>query len=163
MKIKFPAILFFILIFSAVSTYGQKPAATIPDFSFYTLKDEKLFTKNDIQKDKKILFMLVDVGCEHCQKEVKTVGANYRKFKNVAFYIVSMDVKPALEKFMSSYGKELYGKPNVTPLLDKKPEFIEKFRPDKYPAMFIYSPSHQLIQYYGGLKNIDAVLKATGS
>ena len=48
---------------------------------------------------------------------------------------------------MSTYGSNLNRKKNVTLLEDPKNEFIVKFTPRKYPAMFLYSADKKLTDY----------------
>ena len=48
---------------------------------------------------------------------------------------------------MNKYRSNLNGKKNVTLLQDLKNEFIDKFKPRKYPSMFLYSAEKKLIDY----------------
>ncbi len=147
------------LIFFFESARAQfTPSPVIPDFTFQTLEG-KLFTKKDLASDKKTVFILFDVTCEHCQHEMEAIGKRYSSFRKVALYLVSMDTRPAIEKFMATYGKELYRKSNVTVLQDFKPEFIQKFSPDKYPAIYVYSKTGSLIQFFSGQKDVKDIEK----
>lgn len=150
-----------LFVFSNCSRAQSYGAQYLPDFTFEGMNG-KLFTKANVDKTKTSIFIFFDVTCEHCQHEIVDIGKNYASFKNVRFYLVSMDNKNSIMQFISTYGKQLYGKPNVTILQDFKPEFVQKFRPEKFPALFIYSKSGELIKYLSGqkkAKDILAVLK----
>lgn len=136
-----------------------QPAGIIPEFTFQSL-DGRLFSKKDLAHNRKMIFILFDVTCSHCQHEMEALGKHYDDFKNVAFYMVSMDTQSAIIQFMKSYGKQLYGKPNVKVLQDYKPEFVQKFMPDKYPAIFVYSERGALIKYLSGQKDVMEIVKA---
>lgn len=136
-----------------------KPSQVIPDFTFQTSKGEP-FSKNNLVRNRKLVFILFDVTCSHCQHEMKALGNKYSQLKHVQFYLVSMDDWAGIRKFMSSYGKGLNGKHNVSVLRDYKPEFIAKFRPDKYPAIFIYSTSGHLLNYFSGENDINKIVEA---
>ncbi|WP_374165206.1 peroxiredoxin family protein [Arcticibacter sp. MXS-1] len=149
-----------LLIVGMGNVFAQyKPAAVLPDFTFQTL-DSRLFSKKDIAKNRTSVIILFDVTCSHCQHEIQELGKRYGEFKQASFYLVSMDLKPAIIRFMSSYGKGLSGKPNVTVLHDYKPEFVQKFMPDKYPAMYIYSEKGELIKYLSGQKDVREIINA---
>ncbi|PWG80236.1 peroxiredoxin family protein [Pararcticibacter amylolyticus] len=155
---KISLLLAFVAILSGARAQ-TKPAPFIPEFTFQRL-DNRDFSKKDLVKNRKVVFILFDVTCNHCQHEIEGIGKKYEEFKHVAIYLVSMDTKPAIMKFMSTYGKNLYGKPNVTVLHDYRPEFVQKFYPDKFPAMFIYSDKGALSKYMSGQKDIKEVIKA---
>lgn len=160
-KILFAFLLAGLLTHSLITHAQVSPAPVIPDFTFQTLSGNP-FTKANLVSNKKIIFILFDVTCSHCQHEMQAFGKQYSKFKNVAFYLVSMDTKDAIEKFMNLYGQQMYGKPNVTVLRDFKPEFIVKFQPDKYPAIFLYGSNRRLIKYFSGQKDIKEIIAAAG-
>ena len=158
-----PILYVFFLLAGCSNAKSQQPkAAVMPDFKFYRL-DDTPFTRNDITAGKKSMVILFDTSCEHCQHEMEDIGSRYADFKDINFYLVSLDDKPEITGFMQTFGKELNGKDNVTVLQDKDHLFIPKFLPTKYPAMYIYSAKQQLIEYIGGQKDVEDVIAALKS
>jgi len=151
--------LFFIitLITLADNAFSQSPV--LPEFTFYSLDGIK-FTKDNIQTRTNSIFIFFDVTCGHCQKETEKLGNSFSKFRNTAFYLISMDEVPAIKKFMGSYGKAMMGKKNVTILQDKDRQFIPRFMPTRYPALFIYSPNGSLIKYFSGEADMKEIIEA---
>lgn len=154
-------ILFFICTTSAIS-YGQTPAQTVPGFQFYRF-NKTAFTNNDLSKDKRLFFVFFDADCEHCQKAVTYIGEHYTDFKEAAIYLLTMDDEGKAGRFMEKYGVKLKDKKNVTLLNDKNAEFIYKFKPRKYPSMFLYSKEKQLIAYEDNEESIFRFVNAIGS
>lgn len=151
--------LFALLLIFTTPVFAQNPVNTIPEFTFFRL-DGTPFTRSHLSKTNKIIFIFFDVTCHHCQKEAQTIGKNYSAFKGTSFYMVSLDEPPAIRQFMSTYGKGLYEKKNVTLLQDKNRQFIPKFYPSRYPAIFVYSPQGKLIKYFDSEIPIQQLLKA---
>ena len=154
--------LFLILLLSTAADKVFSQASSIPEFTFYRLDGTK-FRQGDVQNKSNSIFIFFDVTCSHCQKETEHIGNNYAKLKNAVFYMVSMDEIPAIKKFMASYGKLLNNKKNVTLLQDKDRQFIPRFMPTRYPAIFIYSPQGKLIKYFSGEIDIKEIIKAANS
>ena len=147
---------------SAAASKVFSQASSIPEFTFYKLDGTK-FTQTDVQKRTNTIFIFFDVTCSHCQKETERIGNNYSKLKNTAFYMVSMDEVPAIKKFMGSYGRLLNNKKNFTLLQDKDRQFIPRFMPTRYPAIFVYSPQGKLIKYFSGEVDMKEIIQATKS
>lgn len=146
------------LILTSNSLFAQLiPAKTIPEFTFYKLTGEP-FTQKQLKKEGKILFLFFDATCTHCQYEMQQIGTHYKYFQNTSFYIVSMDRKQQIENFMRTYGKELNGKNNVTVLMDTNRQFIQRFLPSQFPAVYIYNSNQQLLKYWDTVGNIDQIL-----
>jgi len=158
---KYFLILFFICVTGAAS-YGQTPSQTVPAFQFYRF-DKTTFTNKDLSKDKQLFFVFFDAGCEHCQKAVTYIGEHYSAFKDVSVYLLTMDGKDKTDQFMGKYGVKLKDKKNVTLLNDKNAEFIYKFKPRKYPSMFLYSKEKQLIAYEDNEESIFRFVNAISS
>ena len=59
--------------------------------------------------------------------------------------------------FMQTYGKKINGKKNVMVLLDPNNEFMMKFAPKQYPAIYIYSKG-KLLKEFSGITNINEIL-----
>jgi len=153
----------FLLLIGILPTSAQTRDSIMPDFKFFRLEDSSPFTKNNIDSKKKSIIILFDTSCSHCQDEIAAIGKQYSDFKNVNLYLVSMDIKTAIEVFMEKYGKELKGRKNVTVLQDSSNDFVPKFNPTKFPAMYIYSENKKLISYFGGQKDIKEIVKVVNS
>lgn len=148
------------LIISIVPSSAQIKDSAMPDFKFFKLEDLSPFTKHDIDSKKKSIIILFDTSCSHCQDEIAAIGKRYADFKRVNLYLVSMDDKASIESFMSFYGKELKSKKNVIVLQDTDRDFLPKFHPTKFPAMYIYSEAKKLISYFAGQKDLKEIVKA---
>lgn len=150
---------FVLLLLSEIQTVVAqlKPAQVIPDFAFYTMNNQ-LFTQKQLQKSNRILFLFFDATCPHCQYETKLIGQHYKEFKNTAFYLISMDRKLQIQNFVHQYAQPLEGQDNVTVLADVNRQFIEKFTPVQFPALYIYNKDRKLLKYWDTPVNIDQVL-----
>lgn len=141
---KFPLLLAFILCAFIVT--AQKPAEKIPSFQFYRL-DGSSFTNSSLAKNQLVFFCFFDVTCSHCQRAIAGINRQYRQFKSTALYLVSLDGKDDIKAFLERFGPTLTHQKNVTVLRDQQNEFIYRFRPQKYPSLFLYSKKHALLLY----------------
>ncbi|HCN83558.1 MAG TPA: hypothetical protein DIT07_08030 [Sphingobacteriaceae bacterium] len=148
-----------LLMVSCFSVMAQKTVTVLPDFKFVKM-DGTLFTKTQLKPQEKSIFIYFDPTCEHCQKEADEIGKRYNDFKNVSFYLISTSPKTEVNTFMQTYGKKINGKKNVMPLLDPNREFMIKFAPTQYPAIYVYSQG-KLIKYFSGTTNVNEILAAT--
>ncbi len=139
----------------------QNNGAEMPDFKFYRLQDSAAFQKADVEKGKKSIMILFDTSCSHCQNQMDSISQHYDQFKAINFYLVSFDDKKEIVKFMRKYGSNLDGKDNVTVLQDSGHDFIPKFQPTKYPAMYVYSEKRSLIKYLAGEAKIKDLIELT--
>jgi peroxiredoxin len=134
-----------LLLLGSVSN-GQKPAATIPGFRFLKL-DNTAFTNKDLDRDRLLFFCFFDVSCDHCQRALTQINQRHAEFKGASLYLVSLEKPDGIKNFLSHYGPGLAAKKNVTLLVDAENQFISRFKPVKYPAMFLYSKSGKLMLY----------------
>ncbi len=148
--------LFLILYVNTLS--AQQPAATIPEFTMFKT-DGSAFTKKQVAKDKTSLFSFFDVTCSHCLTTMKTLNKHTTDLKSLMVYLVSLDRKDAVIQFMNTNAPTLLKSKNVTILIDINYEFIPKFLPKKYPAVFVYDKNHKLKYYEGDEKNIEELIK----
>jgi thioredoxin-related protein len=155
MKYTIRILAFLLLAFSNI--YAQNPVKSIPEFLFYRL-DNRKFTKQNIQPGKKVFFVFFDSDCDHCQRAVLDINKNQKEFKNVAVYLVSLDDEQKINHFMTCYGPELKGRKNVTILLDPKNNFLPKFKPRKYPSMFLFAKDGKLITYEDNPENVFRII-----
>ena len=151
MKYLLRAIIFSLLI--SVNVAAQKPAATVPDFTFFKF-DKTAFTNKDLTAGKILFFVFFDTECDHCQHGIQYLNQHQKELAKAAVYLISMDSKEKVTGFLSKYGNNLTGKKNILLLQDTKNEFILRFSPRKYPSLFLYSPQKKLILYDDDEKNL---------
>jgi len=126
--------------------YAQIPAQTLPDFTFSRL-DRSPFTNRDLPPGKMFFFIFFDSDCDHCQRAVKNIDQQYKSFQNIAICLISVDDHDKINRFVNTYAQHLKNQKNVVLLQDNLNQFIARFKPYKYPAMFLYSADKKLIDY----------------
>jgi peroxiredoxin len=157
MKIIFQIITFTLLISFHVS--AQTPALTLPDFNFYRL-DKSLFMNKNLEQHKMLFFFFFDPNCDHCQHAATNLNQHFQDYKKAAVYLISVADKEKINEFINTYLPAVSNKQNVTVLQDTKNEFITKFQPIRYPAMFIYSPEMKLVDYEDNPESMFRFIKS---
>ena len=137
---------------------AQTPAPVVPDFTFYRL-DGKPFSAKQMPAGKPSVFSFFDVTCSHCQTTMKLLSSHHADLKSPGVYLMNLDQKDAAIKFLNLYGANLLNKDNVVVLQDVKYEFIPKFRPLKYPSVFLYNKNRKLVVYEKDDKRMMDVIK----
>ena len=67
--------------------------------------------------------------------------------KMLRVYLISLDSVQTINNFLHKYAPDVIGQKNVTILLDAKSQFITKFKPRKYPSLFLYDANKKLLDY----------------
>ncbi len=125
---------------------GQVPAPTIPAFSFSRV-DNSLFTRENLAKAKPVFFVFFDTECDHCRHAIQYLNQQHHKLANTAVYLLTLENTERAKSFLGKFGANLLAKKNVTLLRDTRSEFIAKFKPRKYPSLFLFSSSQRLLLY----------------
>ena len=142
----------------SLNIFAQKPAEKIPAFTFFR-QDKTAFINKDLASNKLLYFVFFDTDCDHCQHAVADINKHSNDFENASVYLLTLDNNEKIATFMNKYGNKLIGKSNITILQDTLQEFIVKFKPKKYPAMFLYSPQRELIMYSDDEKQVAKFVK----
>jgi cytochrome oxidase Cu insertion factor (SCO1/SenC/PrrC family) len=136
----------FLLLIVSLPVCAQEPSVMVPEFNFFRL-DKTVFSKKDLAKGSVLFFVFFDTECEHCQHAIATINQRYKELKKTALYLITMDNQQKLTLFLNTYGKNLLDKPNITLLQDLNNVFITRFKPKKYPSLFLYSAKNKLLLY----------------
>lgn len=150
--------LLLIVLFSAtLPGKAQTPAAGIPDFTFYNMKDQA-FSRKDLRRGKPSFFIFFDTRCEHCQRTCKRLNTLYPKTRGAWVYMLSLDKKENIQDFFKTYAPNLPRQNNFMILQDRLFHFIPRFGPSKYPSMFLYGINQRLIKYSDDEASLDTML-----
>lgn len=157
---------FFILLITVVLSFqactAQVPTAipkSVPEFTFYTIKGNQAVSRTSLALKGNLVFIFFDPGCSHCRTDISAIGDNFDKLKSANFYLISQQNPALVNEFMNTYGKKMQNKPNVHVLLDKNFEFLEKFNPTQYPAMYVYGQDRKLKSFHDGAHPIAQIIK----
>ena len=161
MKRIFLLLSFFVFVAQSCTSQTVKGDApeNIPEFTFYTLKANQSFSRTSLALKGNSVFVFFDPGCSHCRDDIKAMGENYESIKGANFYLVKQQDGILVTDFMNTYGKGLQNKPNVTVLLDRNFEFLAKFKPDQYPAIYVYGQDRKLKAFLSGANPVEKIIK----
>ena len=153
---KLAILICFLFSYSGVS--AQVPANSVPGFTFFKM-DGKRFKNNELTLGKKSVFLFFDATCIHCQKAISFFNKHHSELKHTSTYLISLDAKATMQAFLKKYAGSLLKDKNVLTLQDMNNEFILKFKPRKYPSMFLYSEKQKLLFYDDEEKNAPKLLQ----
>ena len=151
--------LLFLLVLMTGGLRAQVPAKVLPEFSFMAA-DGRAFGNADLPKGKLLLFVLVDPDCDHCQRAVKHMEEQRASFKKTAVCFVSTASYEKINLFMASYAPRLRAQKNVRVLRDADSQFIVRFKPIRFPALFLYSTGKSLLDYEDNEDTIFRIVRA---
>ncbi|MEO6548605.1 MAG: thioredoxin family protein [Ferruginibacter sp.] len=151
MKKVLKTLIFILLVTNNI--IAQVPAATLPEFKF-ARTNQSLFTNKDLPSGKKLFFIFFDPECDHCQRAITYLNKNIADFKKASIFLITIDIQEKTDRFFATYGSNIKQQKNITILRDFQNDFISKFKPRKYPAMFLYSAQKKLLLYDDEEKNI---------
>lgn len=154
---------FLIIILSIQACTAQVPGnipKDVPEFTFFNIKGNQAVTRTSLALKGNIVFIFFDPGCSHCRTDIKAIGDNFDKVESANFYLVSQQNPVLVNEFMATYGKKMQNKPNVQVLLDKNFEFLARFNPLQYPAIYVYGQDRKLKSFLDGEQPIENILSA---
>lgn len=86
----------------------------------------------------KIVLVFYDPGCGHCQELGENISKNIAKFQQSAIFFITMNDKEYVDGYINMFANGLRNRKNVSFWKEEGVEFIEKFKPENYPATYIY-------------------------
>ncbi len=146
------------LLIISVKISAQDPAEIVPAFNLYK-QDKSSFTNSNLARGKMLFFVFFDATCDHCQHAFQYMNQHHREFDKAAVYFITVDNPATTDLFLSKYGKNLKSQKNVTILFDLNNEFIRKFKPRKYPSLFLFSAQRKLLMYDDNEQNLPGFTK----
>lgn len=105
----------------------------------------------------KIMLVLFQPDCDHCQREAQEIRKNLNKFNEYALYFISADQMPAIEQFGRTY--DLLGHSNIKFGATTVENVLGNFGPISAPSVYIYV-DQKLVKKFNGEVGIDLILQA---
>jgi len=129
----------------------------IPEFYFYQLGTDSIFTDADITSGKATLLIYFHPDCEHCQFEADIIGKRINDFIPFQLLFISYDRAEQIKTFADHY--KLTGFANIIFLEDKDLIFNDVFGESVIPESLIYDKNGNFVKKFRGEVKVDALLK----
>ncbi len=128
----------------------------IPTFSYVAL-DNKVFTKENLEKGKPTLFIYFNSECDFCNHEAEMVQQNLEKLKAIQVVFISYEPIEKIKQFATKFN--LLHHANITFLSDSKISFATTFDVKSMPCLVLYDNNQKLIEKIKGQVKIETVLE----
>jgi len=126
----------------------------LPAMLINTTKEEQIFTKN---LSGKVILVLFQPDCDHCQREAKEIHDNLNAFREYKIYFISTALKEDLEKFSIEY--QFNEEASVHFANTSLDHVINSFGSIDAPSVFVYSAEGKLVKHLNGEVDISEILK----
>ncbi len=133
-----------------------KEADSLPNFTFYTVKDSLPFTPRQLKKGLPVLFISFNTDCDHCQHETESLKDYIDDFKGVQIIMVSRQPKDEVMKFYTTRKIKDYP---IIMLMDPLNQLHTLFDFNYIPMLRQYNKHWKRISAYNQQAPISALLK----
>ena len=141
-----------------MSAATLKNIQNIPSFTIYTAPDSTAYTNEQLQKDKPFILMFFNPDCDHCQNETKELLVYKEELKEIQIVMVTALPYKMVKDFYVDYN--IASMPNIK--MGQDPTFAlgTKYRPGRYPAIYIYDSKGTLAKVFAGNVGVPTILDA---
>lgn len=135
---------------------GDEPAGVneLPHMTIRLIKGDSVNART--WTDKRVVLVLFQPDCDHCQREAKQIAENLDAFSDYELYFASTSPPAEAEQFARDY--QLSGRDNVVFGVTTVDEILENFGPVQAPSLYIYSKG-KLVQGLNGEVDISVIEK----
>lgn len=156
-------LLLFILSFSYVNAQSDSLNAPylkypiIPDFTITKCTDSTLFSKSNLKKHLRTIFIVFNPECEFCQHETRDLLKNISRFKKTQIVMVSFMNQKQINDFYVKYKIANY--PIITMGRDLKFFFLKFYRMKIIPSTFVYDEHGNFKKAFHQMVDMNTLLK----
>ena len=120
--------------------------APIPKFKMLNIVDSSAFTHENLEKNKKTIFIYFGPDCGHCSVFAKKLVDSIDLLKNTQIVMVSSFEYSHIQKFYED--NKIATCPSITMGRDPSYFFVGYYGVTAFPAAYIYNANGRYIQHY---------------
>lgn len=128
----------------------------IPSFSYLDLEGN-VFTKENLPKNKSVLFVYFNSECDFCNHEAEMIQQNLEKLEDIQIVFISFEKTDSIKEFAQKYS--LLQHDNINFISDSKATFATTFDVKSLPCLVLYDLNRNLIEKIKGQVKIETVLE----
>lgn len=161
-------ILFYTLVIlsMASTSFAQQDSAAappykrfpnVPPFKLLETDSVTIFTKDDLKKNKKVLLILFNPGCDHCKHETEELIKHIDDFKKVQIIMATTAPFADMKEFYTNFNLARFD--NI-----KTGKDIQSFLPSFFmiyslPYLAMYDKKGKLISIFEGTMKMEDLIK----
>jgi thiol-disulfide isomerase/thioredoxin len=156
----------FIVLITFANSYAQPQDANglnkiqqAPVFTIIAAPDSVAFSSGQLPKGKPLVLIFFNPDCEHCQKETKELLAYKEELKDIPIVMSSALPYKLVKEFYADYN--IASMPNIAMGQDINFALGSKYRPSRYPAIFVYDTTGKLTKVFAGGGDVPSIIEAT--
>lgn len=132
--------------------------APIPKFKIANIVDSSTFTNENLEKNKKTIFIYFGPDCGHCSVFAKKLVDSIDLLKNTQIVMVSSFEYSHIQKFYED--NKIATCPSITMGRDPNYFFVGYYGVTAFPAAYIYNAKGRYIKSYSSDVNISDLANA---
>ena len=156
------AALFLLIVVQSCSSSGDKDSITntvagqndLPQMVVTKPDGSQLNTK---ELTGKIVLILFQTDCDHCQREAAAIQENISAFKPYSVYFITTSSHQQIETFAKEY--KLADYPNVHFCQTTSQSVLDNFGHIDAPSLYIFASDRTLVKSFNGETPINEILK----
>ena len=135
-------------------TVWRKAPPRLPDLPLTTTEG----TQTNAQAlEGKVILILFQPDCDHCQREAEAIREHLDAFKEYTLCFVTYAEMADIKQFAQDY--ELDGQENILFTFSEIQPILDNFGSIPTPSLYIYSDQQQLVKAFEGEAEIEEVLE----
>jgi thiol-disulfide isomerase/thioredoxin len=138
---------------STLAPYKKFP--TYPPVKLLLPDSTSFYTKEDLPKKKKVMLVLFNPQCEHCQQEAENLSQNLDKFKDTHVVMATTAPLYSMNEFMEKY--KLGGYKNIVFTQDTHYFLLNFYNLHNLPFHAFYNKNKQLISVFEGSMTLEKI------
>lgn len=136
--------------------YLKNPS--IPPFRLLEVDSAHYVTKDNIEKNRKVLIIFFSPECEHCKHQVRDILADFAKFKEIVLVMATFQPFEEMKSFYTYF--RIGDHPNILIGRDEKYFLPPYFRMKSLPFLALYDKKGALITHFEGNQSVNIILEA---
>jgi thioredoxin-related protein len=131
---------------------------TIPPFKILRVDSARYYTRDDIKKNRRVLFIFFSPECEHCKHQTRDILADFARFKDIEIVMATFQPFDEMKYFYNNFN--IGDHANILMGRDEKYILPPYYRMQSLPFLALYDKKGQLITHFEGNQKVDTIMNA---
>lgn len=152
------SILILITLLCFLSLKAKENEIKFPIIQLLKIDSSSILTNDEIEDNKKTVFINFSPTCDHCQRTIKSILDNIFKFTNTQFILSSFESLKSIRQFYFDYGLSSY----TTVFIGQEIDYTltKQIQYSSFPCLILFDENKQYIKKIDEESDVKKLLKA---